>query len=351
MGIIPCPLEQLPIVATAVSLWAKLDRNADQQVIGWHSLVDHSADVDAVVEALLDQPTIRQRLAQAAGQVALDPVTSARLVALAFLHDIGKANRGFRRRIDPHAPPVGHIDQLAWIFKTTWGRPYAEKLNTVLGLERMEGWFAADDAFELWDTIFAHHGRPWSSDPCDAEAYWKQGADGSDPIAELVQMRAALYGWFAAVFTLGPPLPAEPAFHHAFAGLLMLADWLGSDTQFFPFAHGAAAARMTDARIGARTALHAVGLAVGKPAHRDTGAGTRFSGPVRRGVPASDSTGRHPSRRALRCLGGGDRLRQDGGGTLALPPPVRGRRSRWAVFRPADSRRSHTDVRAGGAVP
>jgi CRISPR-associated endonuclease/helicase Cas3 len=52
-------------------------------------------------------------------------------------------------------------------------------------------------------------------------------------------MRAALDSWFGA-FAAGPPMPDLPAFHHAFAGLLMLADWLGSDTRFFLFAHGAA---------------------------------------------------------------------------------------------------------------
>jgi CRISPR-associated endonuclease/helicase Cas3 len=74
-------------------------------------------------------------------------------------------------------------------------------------------------------------------------------------------MRAALDSWFGA-FAAGPPMPDLPAFHHAFAGLLMLADWLGSDTRFFPFAHGAAADRMAYAGPVARRALREVGLAV-----------------------------------------------------------------------------------------
>ena len=97
---------------TSASLWAKLKRDPTGRVIGWHSLVDHSADVAAVVEALLLQPTIRKRLATAAGRTDLDEGTCARLSALSFLHDIGKANRGFRARVNPQAPPIGHIDQL-----------------------------------------------------------------------------------------------------------------------------------------------------------------------------------------------------------------------------------------------
>ena len=48
----------------------------------------------------------------------------------------------------------------------------------------------------------------------------------------------------------------------AFAGLLMLADWLGSDTRFFPFANGADPDRMLLSRRAADVAMRAVGLAV-----------------------------------------------------------------------------------------
>jgi CRISPR-associated endonuclease/helicase Cas3 len=246
-----------------VGLWAKLERDQTGRISGWHSLVDHSADVAAVVSALLDQPTINKRLATAVGRQRLDPVTCTRLAALAFLHDIGKANRGFQRRIDPRALPIGHIDQLAWVFMSSKGRIHAERLMAVLGLERMAAWFVDDDAmFALWQTLFAHHGRPWSNDPVDAETHWASDANGSDPIADLAPMRDALDRWFAPAFTTGSALPDAPAFHHAFAGLLMLADWLGSDKQFFPFAHGSANDRMTEVRDAAHAALVSVGAAV-----------------------------------------------------------------------------------------
>lgn len=243
------------------ALWAKLGRDDSKRVMRWHSLVDHSADVAAVVMALLGEPTFNKRLAAACGRVSLNSATCRRLGALAFLHDIGKANRGFRRRVDPHAPLIGHIDELAWVFKAEWGRSHAERLDTVLGLTRTDSWFATDAAWELWDAVFAHHGRPWNADAKDATAHWKkQGED--DPIAGLAVMRAALDRWFADAFADGPPLPDTAAFCHAFAGLLMLADWLGSDEQFFPFANGEGADRMALARRAAADALHITGLAV-----------------------------------------------------------------------------------------
>lgn len=246
---------------TTASLWAKLERGPNGQVTHWHGLVAHSADVAAVVEALLEQPTINRRLARAGGRDVLDARACTRLAALAFLHDIGKANRGFRRRIDPAAPSVGHIDQLAWVFKKSH---LDVTLCGLLGLERMDPWFSPTDNQELWDTLFAHHGRPWSADPTNAELYWRREAADRDPIADpiedLAPMRAALDRWFADAFLPAPPLPEAPSFHHVFAGLLMLADWLGSDIQFFPFADGRDADRMTFARAQAREALRDVGL-------------------------------------------------------------------------------------------
>ncbi len=58
------------------------------------SLVAHCIDVAAVAAALLELPTWRARLNSLAGRTLL-PLDLARLVALAFLHDVGKAGAGF----------------------------------------------------------------------------------------------------------------------------------------------------------------------------------------------------------------------------------------------------------------
>ena len=61
-------------------------------------------------------------------------IVVARLAALAFLHDIGKANRGFQARKDPTAPTVGHIDQLSWVFH---GWPASSYIQMMW----CDGWF------------------------------------------------------------------------------------------------------------------------------------------------------------------------------------------------------------------
>lgn len=250
---------------TARDLWAKLGRDDQRNITSWHSLVHHSADVAAVLLALLQQPTIAARLARLAGRDTLDMVTRERLGALAFLHDIGKANRGFRARVDPNAPKVGHIDQAGWLFTTDAGNHH-HRLFDVLDLDRLGSWFP-DEGWTLLDPIFAHHGRPWRKETAGTQVHlWRQTGD-SDPIADLGAMRDAWDVWFPHAFDQGPSLPSQPAFAHAFAGLLMLADWLGSDSsdELFPFANGTGPDRMAMARGRAVHGVSIVGLASAPP--------------------------------------------------------------------------------------
>jgi CRISPR-associated endonuclease/helicase Cas3 len=245
-----------------VPLWAKL--SADRTT--WHSLVDHSADVAAVMLALLNQPTIASRIAKAGGLIDLSAGMRARLGALAFLHDFGKANRGFQARHDPDAPKVGHIDQVAWLFSAN-GASSLARVHEMLGLSRLEGWFEDDGAMEWLAAVLAHHGRPWHlSDPPASAQHWRVvGSD--DPVARLASVRAALDRWFAPAFHDVPALPSRPAMIHAFAGLLMLADWLGSDRRFV-FANGQDPDRWQFAKTTAAAILVDVGLDVGEHRQR-----------------------------------------------------------------------------------
>ena len=76
--------------------WAKSDRKDPSRI---HLLEHHLADVGACFEAVLQQPTIRRRLASAARLDDLDNATVARLCVFAALHDIGKVNMGFQTQI------------------------------------------------------------------------------------------------------------------------------------------------------------------------------------------------------------------------------------------------------------
>ena len=103
--------------------WAKSDRQYHQRV---HLLEHHLADVAACFEVLLDQPTIRQRLARSGGMSNLNEATAARLCVLVAIHDIGKVNIGFQTQIwrpedlppNRRRPPrMGHVSDLVPILE------------------------------------------------------------------------------------------------------------------------------------------------------------------------------------------------------------------------------------------
>jgi len=227
--------------------WAKLHRadtamNATAPVIAWHSLPAHSADVAACLRGLLDLPVIRRRLATLAARDDLDDLARDRLAALAFLHDLGKANIGFQARWDATARSCGHIKPLAAMF--SGGDPtLVDRLCAALPLECMVGWCGDDEEnFKnaLW-SVLAHHGAPpdIKVDTGKAQPLWRV-EDAYDPFRALEKLKRTLCAALPEAFAgNGPALPQTPMFWHVIAGLVMLADWLGSDRNVFVFANGA----------------------------------------------------------------------------------------------------------------
>jgi CRISPR-associated endonuclease/helicase Cas3 len=218
--------------------WAKRD---GQNVL---SLVDHSADVAAVFAALLEQGAWRQRLDHAAGR-SVSAQDIQRLCALAFLHDFGKCNAGFQRRADPAAPMVGHTEQAV---PATFPDIGDALVDAFFG-EVFDGWGAG----ELVAATLAHHGKPLRGLHCplvngepderdtpnkQAEirrnaGYWRP--DGAyAPLQALGALTQEARRRYPTAFDAAGRLPEAPAFIALFAGLLTLADWVGSDTTRFP---------------------------------------------------------------------------------------------------------------------
>jgi CRISPR-associated endonuclease/helicase Cas3 len=207
------------------AFWAKLSAGS------WHPLAAHLADVAAVAEVLVrPSSALSARLARAAGDgTELTAATRQAVVLLAFLHDVGKVQHGFQRRRDPDArtPPVwrGHVRPL---------------LNSALAvpalrdrLRRLAAQVGGTDP--LW-TAICHHGRPYLNDvpPGDPASYWCADAH-RDPLMEIDRLVA--HAWAFAGLGDDPqslrwPAPAL----HLLAGVVTLADWLGSSERFFPFA-------------------------------------------------------------------------------------------------------------------
>jgi len=207
--------------------WAKLERDESGCIVRWQSLDEHSRDVATVFRQLLRLPGFRQRLDRLAGE-PLNDVTLDRLAYLVFLHDCGKVNSGFQARVDPKARVIGHIAPLTAVCGQYADRNVSDRALSALGADRLELWGEA--LTPLFDAILSHHGKPW---PRDGEGrlsakYWQAVLD-YDPIAELAKLRSAADTTFPSAHThYAPLLPSTNQFVHAIAGLVQLADWIGS---------------------------------------------------------------------------------------------------------------------------
>lgn len=217
----------MPMKIEPHEAWGKTDRAGN-----WHALAAHSLDVAAVMYRLLLLPVIRARAECAAGR-SLEPVDIARIAALVFLHDVGKLHCGFQAKARPDLPPwtggpVSHAAAGLGLVSIGICRQ-DHPLHPLL--VRMREWGPALE--ELIPAIFAHHGKPVSATMTRGDL-WKviSGYDWRKPAGELSEMLRAA---FPAAFEAGPALPEAPAFVHFIAGLTALADWIGSDQQFFPF--------------------------------------------------------------------------------------------------------------------
>ena len=261
--------ESLP--AYTRQFWAKSDRQDSRRV---HLLQHHLADVGACFEALLQQPTIRQRLARTAGLEDLDEATIARLCVLATLHDIGKVNVGFQTRIWNPTDLLGlqrplrsgHVQDLVPVLLGA-SRQYqdiGEWFFKGLHLDEMLGWDdrGGETVCSLFTATISHHGAPLDLQERVGEnpANWQCFGDLS-PQRVVENIGSAVRDWFPQAFVANnQALPSSPAFQHMFLGLCTLADWIGSDEYFFKFQGQADSDYVNSARAIAEHAVAEIGL-------------------------------------------------------------------------------------------
>ena len=209
-----------------VDAWGKFDETSGRI----HRLEHHCADVAACFEALLREPVLWARFVQAAGADGFTDTTAARLAYLAFLHDFGKVNALFQAKAwpDDHRTKAGHTGEALLCFELP-------EIAKRLGLHEIAGWGTAVEP--LLRAALAHHGRPATRRPRSGDGsplLWVP-SENYDPCAAAALLRARGRAWFPEAFADGPKLPNTPALAHLFAGIVTLADQLGSDEEFFKF--------------------------------------------------------------------------------------------------------------------
>ncbi len=243
------------------TVWGKFNR----ELAIAHPLTDHCLDVAVVFRALLDIRGLARGISETSA------VQKDRLAVLAFLHDFGKCNAGFQAKANPDArDTAGHIMEAVALLgelQDRWPPVWGEMVGELCD------WFVSEDqAFQMLLASLSHHGRPVSFKDYEYQGadrvarQWWSAAYGYDPMAALASLASAARNAFPAAFAQNLlPIDATPGLQQRFAGLVMLADWIGSDTQFFPYRQSPEEDRGAFAQAAARRALCAIGMVPPSP--------------------------------------------------------------------------------------
>lgn len=226
--------------------WGKADpKYAGEQK--WHPLMYHCLDVAAVgVEYLRRAPSVRTFL-MAALRIENEGALGRWIAFWLALHDLGKFSEAFQSQkpdlfeaLRGRAPNAGKSyrlrhDSLGMLF---WRDVLSQRAVD-------EKWFGADtesalDGLNCWmRAVTGHHGQP----PKEIGEFWEQHFDRN-------QDRAAIFEFVTEVRSLLvdhtvasiPSAQDVESFHQSsmelswwIAGLAVLTDWLGSNTDFFEY--------------------------------------------------------------------------------------------------------------------
>lgn len=198
-----------------------------------HSIVYHSLDVAAVTDVLLRRNP--RKLLTIARLLDTSPDNARRLlVSLVALHDIGKFSAAFQAKSQTAWPAevLGPYKAFANVRHDGLGAALRELLELKAFFAPVLGSWTSADFRDLWNAVAGHHGQPRPG-----EAEW------APPGMTNVCKEAARAFCGEAVALLGAtkdiPQPAElrdlAALTWAVAGLTVVADWIGSNRNWFPY--------------------------------------------------------------------------------------------------------------------
>ena len=214
-----------------MSAWGKKNETAELP------LEEHMLDVSETFRHILSVPVFRSRFETALGRT-LDEITEQRLLVLAALHDVGKLCDNFQEGRGGHSSDEGwqaiihHAGEIGVDLRTFFSPPMNEAT-----------------------AIFSHHGYPNTCRAGDVNRnpvnIFRAPLFSSNAKKVAEALRSA---YPAAWHGNAPSVRLPPPAQHLFAGLLTIADQIGSGEDRFPIERGA------NFRRDPEGALRAVGL-------------------------------------------------------------------------------------------
>lgn len=252
-------------------LWAKTDRAHAGTSAAWHPLLCHLLDVAAVALQLWKGALPDSTRAAMSAAAGLSASHAGRFFAFwAGLHDIGKASPGFQSLDEGHR---ARLRAAGLNFP-----PRSCRLHGLLTADAMTHYLTSDDETRgqravvraLASAIGGHHGAfPGARELLDLTP-----RDRGDDTWEAA--RLSLIEDLAHLLDVTEPVPSDLSgrdhrFFMFLAGLVSVADWIGSAERWFPFEaypddpH----TYFSDARQKAARAIDAIGWSCWQPSEED----------------------------------------------------------------------------------
>jgi CRISPR-associated endonuclease/helicase Cas3 len=216
--------------------WGKADPAVATEEADHHTVLGHSLDVAAVAYAIVRGSSLLSRALANCGELERDQV-AVTVAAWCALHDIGKIDTRFQRK----APSIG--DRLR---TDTIGIAAGRYDHGSEGYRQIEEDDAAADslvdvlgegALALLCAVCGHHGvLPARSEPDPSRSALPSRIRFEDITARRAFIGVVLQFFRAA--GAGKVQRATGPLVQRAAGLCAVADWLGSNTRFFPYSAG-----------------------------------------------------------------------------------------------------------------
>lgn len=208
--------------------WAKTARD---NPLGWHPLLYHMLDVAAVAGALWNRSLSPWSRCFAATQLGVSEDEASRLLAFwSGIHDLGKACPDFQYRYEPgkvRLQNVGFSGQLP-SRRAPHGVVTAATLPEILTDVYGASW---ESAARIGAIIGGHHGQLPSASTMKVLPSDAVGAGWWNAMRRALVQQLAVYTGVQDTSHVSVLTPAASLW---LAGFVSIADWIGSNTDFFP---------------------------------------------------------------------------------------------------------------------
>ena len=253
------------------NFWGKAqpDPSAQCRKVFWHPLAWHMLDVAAVAQNLLRRrPQLRAALCGMLGPKAEEEELIGFISFIAAIHDSGKYARAFQAKADlPHvaADPGLSEAQMQNRHDADGMALWQDWLRCPLLVERIWPRIQQGSLQYLVGASLCHHGEPAPPSRVTLSHQFGSGLDAA------IMCRDMLRELLLPVPVDAPPLGRQDARKatHLLAGLVTVADWIGSSQQWFPYTppHDDVAAYFQEAKAKAERAVTEAGYAPASVAH------------------------------------------------------------------------------------